>query len=63
MILIVFILVMILKIKFIFFLECPKYTQQRNIPLQQFGAIDVPFQIDFKLVLGPVHTIRLALQV
>jgi hypothetical protein len=28
---------------FHFFLECPKYTQQRNILLQQFRAIDVLF--------------------
>jgi hypothetical protein len=30
-----------------FFLVIPKYTQQRNILLQQFRAIDVPFQIDY----------------
>jgi hypothetical protein len=31
------------------FFECPKYTQQRNILLQQFRAIEVPFQIDYIL--------------
>ena len=32
-----------------YFLECPKYTQQRDILLQQSCDIGVPFQINFIL--------------
>ena len=32
-----------------YFLECPKYTQQRDILSQQFCDIGVPFQINFIL--------------
>ena len=44
---------------FHFFIECPKYTQQRNILLQQFRAIDVPFQIDYILYGSSEYTYNL----
>jgi hypothetical protein len=42
-----------------FFLVCPKYTQQRNILLQQFRAIDVPFQINYILYCSSEYSYSL----